>query len=262
MQPWSNGRVGLNGISYYGINQWQVASRQPPHLAAMCIWEGAADWYRDMTHHGGILSTFWANWYDMQVKTVQNGLGERGPRSPATGELVCGPDTLDEATLAANRCEFGDDILAHPLDDEYHRARSPDWSRVVVPFLSAANWGGQGLHPRGNFEGFMRAASTREMAGGARDRALDAFLHRLRPRPAAPLLRPLPEGGADSDWDRQPPVLLQVRHVDRFEERAEAAWPIPRTQWTEFGLDLHGQALGPASPHAGHASVRRDGRRA
>ena len=39
-QPWSSGKVGLNGISYYGINQWQVASLQPPHLAAMCIWEG------------------------------------------------------------------------------------------------------------------------------------------------------------------------------------------------------------------------------
>jgi putative CocE/NonD family hydrolase len=54
-QPWSSGKVGLNGISYYAINQWHVASLQPPHLAAMCIWEGAADWYRDMTHHGGIL---------------------------------------------------------------------------------------------------------------------------------------------------------------------------------------------------------------
>ncbi len=52
VQPWSNGKVGLNGISYYGINQWHVASLRPPHLAAMCIWEGAADWYRDMTHHG------------------------------------------------------------------------------------------------------------------------------------------------------------------------------------------------------------------
>ena len=81
VQPWSNGKVGLNGISYYGINAWHVASLQPPHLAAMCVWEGAADWYRDMTHHGGMLSTFWANWYDMQVKTVQYGAGERGKRS-------------------------------------------------------------------------------------------------------------------------------------------------------------------------------------
>ena len=61
VQPWSNGKVGLSGISYYGINQWHVASLQPPHLAAMIVWEGAADWYRDMTHHGGILCTFWTN---------------------------------------------------------------------------------------------------------------------------------------------------------------------------------------------------------
>ena len=87
-------RSGLNGVSYYGINQWHVASLQPPHLAAMCIWEGAADWYRDMTHHGGILCTFWENWYDMQVKTVQHGAGERGKRSRVHGELVCGPETL------------------------------------------------------------------------------------------------------------------------------------------------------------------------
>src|SRR3954471_14856349 len=86
-QPWSSGKVGLSGISYFGINQWQGPGRKPPHLAAMCIWEGAADWYRDMTHHGGILSTFWANWYDMQVKTVQYGLGERGPRNRANPAL-------------------------------------------------------------------------------------------------------------------------------------------------------------------------------
>ena len=153
VQPWSNGKVGLNGISYYGINQWHVASLEPPHLAAMCIWEGAADWYRDMTHHGGILCTFWENWYDMQVKTVQYGAGERGKRSRVHGELVCGPETLSEAELAKNRSDFGSDIVAHPLDDAYHRARSPIWSKVKVPFLSTANWGGQPLHPRGNFEG-------------------------------------------------------------------------------------------------------------
>ncbi len=126
----------------------------------MCISEGAADWYRDMPHHGDILSTFWANWYDMQVRSVQDGLGTRGPRSRAAGELICGPDTLDDDALADRRCALGDEILAHPLDDAYHRERSPDWSRVMVPFLSAANWGGQGLHARGNFEGFMCAASA------------------------------------------------------------------------------------------------------
>jgi len=97
----------------------------------------------------------------MQVKTVQYGLGERGPRSVVTDALVCGDETFSDEQLARNRASFGDEILAHPLDDEYHKARSPIWDKVTVPFLSAANWGGQGLHPRGNFEGFVRAASRR-----------------------------------------------------------------------------------------------------
>ncbi len=254
VQPWSNGKVGLNGVSYFGINQWHVASLQPPHLAAMCIWEGAADWYRDMTHHGGILSTFWANWYDMQVKTVQYGLGERGARSRVTGELVCGDETLSDAQLAANRCNFGDEILAHPLDDDWHRARSPRWDKVTVPFLSAANWGGQGLHPRGNFEGFLRAASKQKWLEA---HGLEHWTHfytdygrRLQLRFFDHFLK-----GIDNGQDDAPPVLLQVRHVDRFVERTEQAWPIPRTRWTKLHLDPSAGTLEarPPSVAASHA---------
>jgi len=242
VQTWSSGKVGLNGISYYGINQWQVASLQPPHLAAMCIWEGAADWYRDMTHHGGILSTFWANWYDMQVKTVQYGLGERGPRSPVTGELVCGDETLSEKALYDNRCDFGDDILAHPLDDDYHKVRSAVWDRITVPFLSTANWGGQGLHPRGNFEGYTRAASKDKWLEA---HGIEHWTHfytdygvKLQKRFFAHFLK-----GEDNGWNRQPRVQLQVRHTDRFAERHEGEWPIARTQWTRFYLDPDGYRL-------------------
>jgi predicted acyl esterase len=234
VQSWSSGKVGLNGISYYGINQWHVASLQPPHLAAMCVWEGAADWYRDMTHHGGILSTFWENWYDMQVKTVQYGAGERGKRSRVHDMLVCGPETLSEAELQKNRCKFGDDIRAHPLDDDYHKARSPQWDKVTAPLFTAANWGGQGLHPRGNFEGFVRAASQQKWleAHGiehwthfytdyGREQQLAFFDHFLH--------------GKKKAWAKQPRVLLQVRHPgEKFVERAENEWPLARTKWTKF----------------------------
>jgi predicted acyl esterase len=248
-QPWSSGKVGLNGISYYGINQWHVASLQPPHLAAMCIWEGAADWYRDMTHHGGILCTFWANWYDMQVKTVQYGLGERGPRSRVTGELVCGDETLSDAQLYRNRADFGEAILAHPLDDDYHRARSPGWEKVAVPFLSAANWGGQGLHPRGNFEGFVRAAS--------KDKWLEAhgiehwthfytdYGRQLQLRFFDFYLKEKKNG-----WDRQPRVLLQVRHVDKFVERGENEWPLARTNWTKLYPSADGKLKSGPDPES------------
>ena len=85
-QPWSNGKVGLSGISYYAVNQWKVASMQPKHLAAICVWEGFADFYRELSHNGGIYNTFAQNWYDMQVKTVQHGLGSRGHRSRMNGD--------------------------------------------------------------------------------------------------------------------------------------------------------------------------------
>ena len=254
VQDWSNGRVGLNGISYYGINQWHVAATQPPHLAAMCIWEGSADWYRDMTHHGGILSTFWANWFDMQVKTVQYGLGTRGPRSTVNGLLVCGDETMSDAQLAANRADFGDTILAHALDDDYHQARSPDWSKVTVPFLSAANWGGQGLHPRGNFEGFMRAASPRKWL---EVHGLEHWTHFYTDYGRALQLRFFDHflKGATNGWDDEPAVRLQVRHVDRFHERTDAAWPLPRTEFTRFYLDPATQGLSAAPPaQAGQVS--------
>jgi ABC-type sugar transport system permease subunit len=49
---------------------------------------------------------------------------------------VCGDETLSDRELAANRCDFGDDVLSHPLDDEYHRARSPVWEKITVPLLA------------------------------------------------------------------------------------------------------------------------------
>ncbi|HTP95429.1 MAG TPA: CocE/NonD family hydrolase [Burkholderiales bacterium] len=249
-QPWSSGKIGLNGISYYAINQWQVASLAPPHLAAICVWEGAADCYRDMTHHGGIVSTFWEHWYDMQVKTVQYGCGEKGRRSRVTGQLVCGDELLSEQALADNRCDLGTLVRSHPLDDEYHKARSPQWDRITVPLLSAANWGGQGLHPRGNFEGFVRAASKQKWLEA---HGIEHWTHfytdygvALQKRFFACFLK-----GERNGWNEQPRVQLQVRHIDRFVQRMEDDWPIPRTRWTRLYLDPHAHALGFEPPARG-----------
>jgi putative CocE/NonD family hydrolase len=236
-QPWSSGKVGLNGISYYGMNQWQVASCQPAHLAAICVWEGAADWYRDASHHGGILCTFWDNWYDMQVKTVQYGLGAQGPDNPETGQPVCGDVTLTDEDLAVNRVDLGGQILAHPLDDGYHAERSPDWDAVTLPMLSAGNWGGAGLHLRGNVEGFVRAASRHkwlEMHGLEHWTSFYTdYGVALQKHFFGYFLK-----GEDNGWADRPPVLLQIRYVDgSFRSRAEQAWPIPRTVWTRLYLD-------------------------
>jgi uncharacterized protein len=257
-QPWCSGKVGLNGISYYASSQWRAAALQPPHLAAMCVWEGWVDYYRDSVRHGGIACTFRKHWQDMQVKTVQHGRGERGPKSRVTGELVCGPETLPEEELAKNRADMWVGVLQHPLMGPYYRERTGDLSKVATPLLSAANWGGQGLHPRGNFEGYARAASKQkwlEVHGGShwapfytdygvklQKRFFDYFLK-----------------GAKNGWDKQPRITLQVRHPgEKFVERHENEWPLARTQWTQFHLDPDGMRLSP-KPAAAEKSVTYDG---
>ncbi|BDW10291.1 peptidase S15 [Polynucleobacter sp. SHI8] len=243
-QSWSNGKVGINGISYYGMNQWQVAALQPKHLAAMCIWEGANDFYRDLSHHGGILCNFIENWYDMQVKTVQYGLGKNGHRSKITGDWVSGPDTLTTEELGANRFDFGGLTFKHEFDDEFWTSRTPDYNKIKVPLLSAGNWGGQGLHTRGNVEGFVRSASDQkwlEMHGiehwthfytdYGRLMQLKFFDYFLK--------------GEKNGWDQQPKVLLNVRHPgEKFTQRAETTWPLASTQWTKMYLDTTSSSLG------------------
>ncbi len=111
--------------------------------------------------------------------------------------------------------------------------------------MSANNWGGQGLHPRGNCEGYMRAASKQKWFEGhglahwphyytdygrlLQKRFLDYFLK-----------------GEQNGWDKQPPVQLNIRRPgEHYEIRHEDAWPIPRTQWTKYYLDPAGHGLSP-----------------
>jgi len=243
-QPWSNGKVGLNGISYYAMNQWQTAALQPPHLTAICVWEGAADYYRDLSHHGGILCAFARAWFPSQVIRVQHGLGARGYRSRMTGDWVSGPPTLTEEELGARRNDFWQDCRNHPLaSHEYWRSRMPDWSKVTVPVFSAANWGGQGLHPRGNFEGFVRAASRQKWL---EVHGIEHWTHfytdygvALQKKFFGHFLK-----GENTGWRRQPKVVLQVRHPgERFVERAESEWPLARTRWTKLYLSPAEAAL-------------------
>ena len=249
-QAWSNGKVGLNGISYYAMNAWQVACLKPPHLAAICCWEGSGEHYREAIRHGGIFSRFLTNWFPRAIHRVQHGLGERGPKSRVTGELVCGPQQLSDEELARNRIDYEPYILAHPLDDRTCRERSPDWRQVEVPLLSAANWGGQGLHTRGNFEGFVQSASKHKWLEAHGGSHWESFYtregERLQKRFFGHFLK-----GENTGWSKQPRVELKVRHPgEKFVVRHENEWPLARTRWTRFYLDPGQTSLAPHAPQA------------
>ena len=256
-QRWSSGKVGINGISYYAMNQWQVAALKPPHLAALCIWEGASDYYRELCRHGGILCDFLSSWYPRQVASVQHGVGSRGAKSAVTGELVAGPPTLSAAELGKNRADVPGEARQRRLLDDYYAARTAEFEKIEAPLLSAANWGGMGLHPRGNFEGFLRAGSKQKWLEVHGDTHFTHFYssygETLQKRFFGHFLK-----GEDTGWDRQPRVSLNVRHPgERFVLRAEREWPLARTQWTKYFLNPHGLALETDAP-AGVAALSYD----
>jgi predicted acyl esterase len=200
-QPWCTGRVGLMGVSYLAMSQWQVAALKPPHLRAIVPWEGVTDLYRELAFHGGIPETkFVPLWSKMRM---QRGRNRKFP--------------LAEDFLVQRE--------AHPLDDAYWVSKRPILENVDVPALVCANWSDHGLHTRGSIEGFARISSGQkwlfthgrkkwetfygEEALAWQKRFLDHFLQDL-----------------DNGIDRVPKVRLEVRKgYYRQEVRYEERWP-------------------------------------
>ncbi len=234
-QPWSNGRVGANGISYYAMTQWLAASLKPPSLKAMIPWEGAADMYRDFGYHGGIFSFgFVTNWYANHM--AHHLLGK--PQATA-------PDAFGTPWVW--------EYMRHSLDSDWYHGRRPTYENIDCPLYSVGNWSGAALHLRGNTEGYLRAASPHKKlrihagshyhpfytADGRMDqlRFLDHWLK-----------------GLDTGVMREPPVKLLIRQGGHgnYAWRFEDEWPIARTRWTKFylrpqargrGQDLEGALL-------------------
>lgn len=213
-QPWSNGKVGLAGVSYLASSQWRVAALNPPHLAAINPWEGWADTYREVVRHGGIPETsFWpyiARRWGTSTTRVEDLLAE-----------------TDE----------------HPFFDDFWRSKSADFARIEVPAYVVASWSDQGMHTRGTLEGFRRISSPRKWlevhgrkkwayyydpASVRRQREFfDCFLKG--------------DGTALAAWPR---VRLEVR--ERYcvgATRSENEWPIARTRYTKLYLDATNDTL-------------------
>ena len=82
-QPWSNGNVGLWGMSYLAMAQHNVASLQPSHLKAMIAQGTDADIYNEALYGGGIFGAgFWNWWY--KIWSGNNHCGD-APRNRLDG---------------------------------------------------------------------------------------------------------------------------------------------------------------------------------
>ncbi len=151
-------RSGLNGVSYYAMNQWHVAALQPAAPG------------RDL-RLGGRRRLLPGRHPPRRDPVLLLGelVRQAGHRGPARGRGARPAQRRSPARpWPARRRSAGDELAAArvPLrrgdraptrsTTSFYRDRSANWERITVPLLTAANWGGQGLHTRGNFEGFTQ----------------------------------------------------------------------------------------------------------
>ena len=237
-QEWCSGKIGMCGISLYAVNAWQVAEKNPPHLAAIVAWEGWTNWYRDNCRHGGIMNVMQPGWQNTQTNPVQYGKGDYGFKSRATGLNVSGDVTLTEEELMHNRVNHAECINAHQLDDEWFKSHTVrDLKNITIPVLSAGNWGGQGLHLQGNVEGYMGISSKEKFLELHCGEHWTMFYAQegmdLQKQFLGYYLK-----GEDTGWKERPPVELAIRYPgNKWTKRFENEFPLARTKYTKLYLD-------------------------
>jgi predicted acyl esterase len=220
VQSWSNGSVGLIGVSYYAITQWNVAGLQPPSLKTIVPWEGWADMYRDSVFHGGLFNQgFYGRWW-LDVRGKQLLENQRADNSSALSE-----------DLLYN-------FMSHPLDSPWWdnvKARA-QFDQIKVPLYSSGNWGGWNHHLRGNIDGYVRSASENKKLQMHIGGHVDAF---YSDEGKTELLRWYDYWLKDIDTGimDEPPIKLCVRtSLRECEWRFENEWPLARTQYREYYL--------------------------
>lgn len=234
LQEWSNGNVGMVGVSALAFNQYDAASRQPPppHLKAIIPWEGLSDRYRDATFWGGIPET---NFLNREVKARIRALPPEEKPDEAARIFAAGIDPVANQSLLQSNAKL---------------------ELIRVPTLACASWTDKGLHTRGTFEVFRRIASKDkwlythggnkwdrfygEEGLGYQKRFFDYYLK-----------------GEQNGWTKTPRVRLEVRKTrDEYQVRFENEFPLARTQYKKFYLDARDASLVPESKMRGKGIPR------
>ncbi|MSY59347.1 MAG: CocE/NonD family hydrolase [Actinobacteria bacterium] len=243
-QPWCDGNVGMVGISYFGTIQLHVAAEQPPALKAIMPWNAVADFYREATHHGGTIQTFF---FDLYTRSTNGNPVSVTPEECTPDELVermealkADPDLrmythlwhlIDNPNV--NPSFF--DVLLHPFDGPFYWERSAytRYADIKIPYYTRSAWWAYAhMHLTGTFR---HLAGINAPAKLEIDRPVDE---------ERPLARSYDEEavrwydywlkGIDTGVMDEPPLRLFVMGSNTW--RREHEWPLARTEWKTLHL--------------------------
>lgn len=120
-QPWSNGKIGLWGLSYLGVCVMQAAVLRPPHLVAAAAHFTASDYHDHWAYDNGVFNhRFSEEWSDAFAREAQ----------------------LRGQQPAAAKPAFYDEWLAHPDFDAYWAGIDLEsrYGEIDIPILMKGGW--------------------------------------------------------------------------------------------------------------------------
>ena len=206
-QSWCNGKSALAGNSCVAMTQWRIAAQQPPHLAAICPWEGTSDIYRESAFEGGIPASSF-------IKHIVN--------------KTVGTGYIDDLCLMAKE---------HPYLDAYWLDKTPDFKKITQPIYATACW--NHFHLRGSMYAFRKARSTKKWMRAHREFEWpDAY----NPDNLEDQKRFLDRYCKDinNGWELTPRYRLEVMDALDFnymENRPEEKFPLARTEYKKLYLN-------------------------
>lgn len=272
-QPWSNGRVGMVGASYFGATQWLAATQAPVALRALAPALTAGCFHDGWTYKNGALQLGFINHWTFFVL----GLGEvirqvsGGMTSPdRIGEFIEQLDTkprfferlplLDMPELS-DVAPYYREWLSHPSYGDYWKVTAPReaYERVTVPAMNIGGWYDPFL--KGTLENYV---GMKERGGSSAARRLQRLV--IGPWAHGGLTGQFParsfgllggfDGaditGAQLEWfaglldeaDTPDPAddAVRIFVMGADEWRNEPDWPLPGTIWQAWYLDSEGDA--------------------
>lgn len=272
-QPWSNGRVGMYGLSYLGATQWLAAAAQPPNLEAIFPGLTGSDFYDGWTYRGGAFELgFNLTWSALLLalpELPRTGLSaeQMQPLLAGLGGIVWDHWPAIQHLPIRELPAFAHDVVA-PYYKEWldHPTRDNFWSPITIessherihcPAYGLGGW--FDLFLRGTLRNFsgMRANGGTPQARDGQRLIVGPWLHgaslttsagsTIFGQPAQVLLDDLHMRwfdrwlrDDDNGLDREAPVRVFTMGANRWDEFA--AWPPAEATETPYYFHSNGGA--------------------
>ena len=265
-QPWSDGKVAMQGGSYLGQNQWRAAQAAPPSLVTIFPMVASTSIYHDwITLNGGWRLSFNFGWGP--VRSESRIMQNPGPHTVDGLKAIHYDEVQKHLPLntmqqrVGRHAKFYDNWIAHPDYDDYWKPLNAEevFNKIAIPVHTFGGW--FDIFSQGTLRGFvgMSHKGATEKARRMSHIVIGPWGHGASRKFGAIDFGPTANveandlqlrwydywlKGIDNGLASEPPVKLFV--MGRNEWVYEREYPIARTDYRAFYFASAGKANGSA----------------